>query len=157
MNNYIDKIQMSKKIIFPFLLVGMMSSTTVLAGSAWGERSHHPEERLEHLIDYLDLNEQQERMADLILSDLKAGQKDKKSQKGMHQVMSLDPGDSEYLEKVTEHAERVGADVKGKIIQMAKAKQALYQILDDEQKAKMSKMTERRMKKVEKRLHRKDD
>jgi Spy/CpxP family protein refolding chaperone len=157
MNNFICKIQMSKKIIYPFLLVGMMSSTAVLAGSAWGERGHHPEEKLEHLIDYLDLNEQQESQAELILSDLKAGKKDKKSQKGMHQLMSLNPGDSDYLEKVNAHAELVGAHVKGKIIQMAKAKQALYQILDDEQKEKMSKMTERRMKKIEKRLHRQDD
>jgi len=71
--------------------------------------------------------------------------------------MSLNPDDADYLDKVNEHADQAADHVKSKIIQMAKAKQALYGILDESQKTKMSKMMEKRLGKFDKRMKEKTE
>ena len=54
-----NKSKLSHKIILPVLLAGMVSSTVVMAKPFGAERGHHMEQRLEHMIDYLELREEQ--------------------------------------------------------------------------------------------------
>lgn len=157
MNMIQNERKFGQKLMLPILLIGFMTSATVIAKPFWAERGHHMEERFESQIEHLDLTDDQEKKADLILADLKQYKRDKQAHKGMHQLMSLNPDDTDYLAKVDKHADQAAANVKAKIIQMAKAKQSLYAILDESQKAKMSKMAERRLKKFEKRMLEKDE
>lgn len=157
MNTKQNAKKFGQKLILPLLLVGAMTSATVMAKPFCGDRGHHMEERFERMIEHLDLSKDQEVKAESILADLKEYKRDKQAQKGTHQLMSLNPDDADYLDKVNQHADQTAANVKAKIIQMAQAKQSLYGILDDNQKAKISKMAERRLKKFEKRMQERDE
>tara|TARA_R110002167_G_scaffold218808_6_gene423437 strand:+ start:344 stop:814 length:471 start_codon:yes stop_codon:yes gene_type:complete len=151
-----NTLKFSKKIILPILLVGMVSSVGVMAKPSGGDRGPHLEQKFERLIDRLDLNTEQEEKAEQILERLKEGKPDKQVGKRSHQMMNLNPGDADYLEKATEQANLKAAHIRTNMIEMAIAKQSLYAILDDEQKEKMAKMAERRMKKMEKRESKKE-
>jgi Spy/CpxP family protein refolding chaperone len=153
-----NKIMFSKKLLLPVLLVGMVSSASVIAKPFGGERcSSHMEQRLDHMIDYLDLSEEQEQKAEKIFDALKESKFDKQSRKNRQYMMSLNPGDADYLKKVAEYANQKAEHIKLNIMEMAKAKQSLYEILDDSQKEKMAKMAERRMKKTNKRMLKKGE
>ena len=147
------KIQRTKavNVILPVILSVMMSGT-VMAKPHDGDRCGHKHGKLERMIEHLDLNDEQQEKADAILSGLKQDKGKKHTHKKAHFLMSLNPEESGYLNKVRMHADDVAEKVKAKIIQMAKAKQALYGILDDEQKQKLAKKNERRLKKLEKRM-----
>jgi Spy/CpxP family protein refolding chaperone len=156
MNMKNKKLKFSKKIILPILLAGMVSSVGVMAKPHGCDRGHHLEQKFERLIDHLDLSKEQEKKAELIFEQLRESKSDKQTGQNRHHMMNLNPGDADYLEKVTEHANLKAEHVRSSIIQMAAAKQSLYEILDDSQKEKMSKMAERRMKKMEKRMQKKE-
>src|SRR5690606_12240918 len=94
----------SQKIILPALFMGMLSSSVIMAKPSCGGHDSHKEHRFENLIERLDLNEGQEKQAELILEELKVSKADNKSPKNMRHIMSLNPGDAGYLDKVTEHA-----------------------------------------------------
>ena len=145
------KIQRQKalKIILPVML-SIMVSGTVMAKPHDRDGDMHG--KLERLIENLDLSDDQQDKADSILGQLKQYKGQKRAHKKAHYMMTLNPEEAGYLDKVNAHAEEVAANVKVKIIEMAKAKQALYQILDDEQKQKLAKKHERRLKKLEKRM-----
>lgn len=152
MNSKRQDRKVAKKIILPIMLVSIMTSAAVMAKPFWAERGSHMEHKFEHMIEKLDLNDDQERQAELILEDLKQQKGEKGSHKEMRSLIMLNPEDSDYLSKVDEHANQAAEKVKSKIVQMAKAKQALYGILDEAQKTKMSKMMERRLKKFDKKM-----
>lgn len=153
MNSY--KTKFSKKIILPILLVGMVSSVGVMAKPNGCNRGPHLEQRLGDLISHLELSKEQEKKAELILEKLKEGKSDKQAAKNKHHMMNLNPGEADYLEKVIEQANLKADHVRSNIIQMATAKQSLYEILDDGQKEKMSEMAKHRLKKMEKRMSKK--
>ena len=152
MNSNRNERRLTQKIILPIILVSIMTSVSVMAKPFWAERGSHMEEKFEHIIEHLDLNDEQERKAVLIMADLKQHKEEKQSNKEKRHLISLNPEDSDYFEKVNEHANFAAERVKSKIIQMAKAKQALYGILDEDQKVKMTKMMERRIGKFDKRM-----
>lgn len=145
-----NTLKFSYKIILPVLLAGMVGSVGVMAKPS-GEHGQHMEKKFERLIERLDLTDEQEEKAGLILEQLKETKIDKQASKHSRHGMHLNPGDADYLEKVAERANLKAAHIKSNMIQMATAKQSLYAILDNDQKEKMSKMAERGKKKTQKR------
>ena len=145
------KIQRQKalNIILP-VMFSIIVSGTVMAKSH--DRDGYMHGKLDRLIEYLDLSDEQQEKADSILDELKRHKGQKHAHKKAHYMMTLNPEETGYLDKVNAHADEVAANMKVRIIEMAKAKQALYQILDDEQKQKLAKKNERRLKKIEKRM-----
>ena len=138
------------KIMLPIIL-GTMLTSVVVAKPAWGGREVNIVDKFEHILEYVDLTDDQQEKADLILNELKQNTVNSKSHKGTRLLMMLNPEDPDYLIKVNNHADELSVNMKAKIMQMATAKQALYEILDEEQKIKLSKKLERRMNKLEKR------
>lgn len=133
------------------IILGAMLTSAVMAKPACGGKEGHMVERFEHILEHVDLTDEQQAKVDLILKDLKQNIVNGKSHKKSHLLMMLNPEDPDYLNKVNNHADQLASHKKAKIMQIATAKQALYEILDEDQKMKILKKLERRMNKIEKR------
>lgn len=142
----------ANKIFLPIVLVMTLSAGAVDAKPFGSERGAHIIDRFEHLLDDLDLNEEQEHQAGEILKTLKENGLKREHLQSMRLLMTLSPDDADYDFKVSQQADIAAEQVKNKIIQMAHAKQAIYQILDSEQQRKMSEIIDKRLRKMEKRL-----
>lgn len=145
-------------IIPTVIAAGLFTASMANADSGWfGKGKHygseHHYERMEHLSDMLDMSDDQETQLKAILKNAKEqGKANKVSRRGMRQaMMSISPDDPQFMTKVEEQADIAAANMKAKMLHFAQVRQDVYAILTEEQKQKMQRMIEKRMKKMERR------
>lgn len=143
----------SKPLIILSLVLSIIAASSVMAKPFWGDRGAHMMKRFEHMLEHLDLNEEQSKKAKLILENLKDDLPSKGEANIVQVLMKANPEEAGYEELVEENANLLAERVKLKVVRLAKTKQALYEILDSEQKQELSKLIEKRMHKMRKRMH----
>lgn len=123
------------------------------------DRGEHHYEKMEHLSDMLDMTDEQEIQLKEILKSAKEDRKSNKtSRREMRkEMMLLSPDDPEFMVKVEAQADIAASQVKAKMLTFAKIRKDVYAILTDEQKQKMQRIMEKRMKKMEGRRGKGDD
>ena len=146
-----------KVLVLPIVIAaGLFSVGAAQADSGWFGKGKHDRgerqyERMEHLSDMLDMTEEQEGQLKAILKSAKEDRKSTKvSRKQMRkEMMLMSPDDPEFMTKVEQQADVAAAQMKSKMISFAKTRQEIHAILTDEQKQKMKRMMEKRMKRMD--------
>ena len=150
-------------IIPATIAAGLLTMGVANAESGWSGKGKHDRgaeqyERMERLADKLDMSDEQEKQLKHILDTAKlradqAGLGDKKTKRHdmRKMMMNISPDDPAYMTKVEAQADIMAAQMKVRIVEMAKVRQEVYAILTDEQKQEMKEMKSKRMKRMEKR------
>lgn len=145
-------------LIPTIIATGLFTVGAANADAGWfgkdrHDRAEHHYERMEHLADMLDMTAEQEAQLKQILENAKqSGGDDRATQREMRKgMMSVSPDDPEFMSKVEQQADAMATRMKARMVEFAKVRQQVYGILTDEQKQKMQKMMEKRMKKMEER------
>lgn len=152
---------MSHKKLAAVVLAGALLTSTMSANAGWfGHSKHHGGEhggeqmfqRFEKLGDMLDLSDEQ---MDKVHTILNKAKEDIKSHKGdrMKQrraMMALNPDEADYLQKADKLAETQAAAMKQKMHKMALIYQQIHAVLSEEQKQKLERLKERKLKRMEK-------
>jgi len=149
-------------IIPAVIAAGLFTVGTASAEAGWFGKGHHERggnhyEKMEHLVDKLDMTDEQEEQLKQILDSAKergkqAGLGNKVKRQEMRKMMfNLSPEDPEYITKVEAQADDMASHMKVRMVEFAKVRQEVYAILTDEQKQEMKEMKEKRMKKMTKR------
>ena len=144
-------------LVLPTVIAaGLFSIGAANADAGWFGKDRHDRgenhyERMEHLSDMLDMTDEQEVQLKEIL---KSAKEDKKantiSRREMRkEMMLLSPDDPEFMVKVEAQAELAASQMKAKMMSFAKIRKDVYAILTEEQKQKMQRLMEKRMKKME--------
>ncbi|UZE96666.1 Spy/CpxP family protein refolding chaperone [Alkalimarinus alittae] len=151
-------------VVPTIIAAGLFTIGTANAESGWFGKDKHEcsekyEKKMERLSDKLDMTDEQETQLKAILTRAKEdGKTNKMARRGMRQEMlSITPDDPEYHAKAEKHADAAAAQLKTKILKSAEVRKEIYAILTDEQKQKMQRMMEKRMKKGEGRRDKGED
>ena len=131
---------MKKKLIASVVMTGLIISSVALARPF----AHEPEERFEHLVQKLELTEAQQKQADPIITKLKQDISEDENEPPFHALRALNPGDADYLEKISSMIDQFSEQKRKNMMAIATAKQALYKLLNDEQKEEFMKMGQMR-------------
>lgn len=142
-------------VIPSMIAAGLFTIGTANAEAGWFGKDKHDRgedhyERMEHMSDMLDMTDEQEAKLKEILKSAKEDKKaNKTSRREMRkQMMLLNPDDPDFMTKVEKHADTAATHMKEKILRSAKVRQDINAILTDEQKQKMQRLMEKRMKKM---------
>ncbi len=139
---------MNRKNLMLMAILGTLFSAFALAGPHFGKHGmHHP---LEKMIDSIDLNSQQEGQVEQILDELKQENMHKRKRTLFKELVKLDPESSQYQEQVEMKAAEAGKQLERHIVALAKARQDIYELLDEEQKSQLSRTIQKRLKRMEK-------
>lgn len=144
-------------LVLPTVIAaGLFSIGAANADAGWFGKDRHDRgenhyEKMEYLSDMLDMTDEQEVQLKEILKSAKEDKKANKiSRREMRkEMMLLSPDDPEFMVKVEAQAELAASQMKAKMLSFAKIRKDVYAILTEEQKQKMQRLMEKRMKKME--------
>jgi len=139
-----------RRIIPAVLITIALATSSAYAGGLFGG-GHHREggmmKVIERMIDHVDLSDDQEEEAKVILDNAREYTKNMSEirHRFFKQIIENNPDDTTYLSIAEEQAEAIAAEVKNKILHMAKIRQEVYKILTTEQKEKLADHIEKKM------------
>lgn len=112
------------------------------------------EKRLQHLTQELDLTkEQQIQLSDSMESSKKAMQETRQTRNEIRkELMKLDPSSPDYQTKLDSLVLKAQEQAKQMVVQKAEQKQAIFSVLNEEQKQEFSELQEKWQSKMEKRF-----
>lgn len=140
-----------KKLLGMSLAVVIASSAAVAHAGPHFFRDHGKEHPFERMLDRLDLSEEQESQVEAILSPIKEKRMHKEKARKMRDMLALDPESADYMELVNNHATEASEKMKAHIVTLGAARKEIHSILNEEQKAELKKMVQKKMKKLEER------
>lgn len=143
---------MKKSMIGISLLIVMLGSGLAIAKPFWAQKDH-VSAKFERMLAHLDLDEVQQEQVGLILQAHRDSSAHEDSKDLMKALMKADPDSANFDDFVNDRATQMAAQVKQKIIQQVKLKQAIYQVLDSAQKQELSELIDRKIRKFEKRAN----
>lgn len=143
---------MKKSMIVVSLLIVMLGSGLAVAKPFWAQKGH-VSAKLERMLEHLDLDDEQQGQVESILQTHRDASSHEDSKAFMKTLMKANPDSANFDELVNTQATQMAAQVKQKIIQHAKLKQAIYQVLNSEQKEELSELIDRKIRKFEKRAN----
>ncbi|MGB0205530.1 MAG: Spy/CpxP family protein refolding chaperone [Neptuniibacter sp.] len=112
------------------------------------------EKRLQHLTQELDLTkEQQSQLSDSMESSKKAMQETRQTRNEIRkELMKLDPNSPDYQTKLDSLVLKAQEQAKQMVVQKAEQKQAIFSVLNEEQKQEFTELQEKWQSKMEKRF-----
>lgn len=112
------------------------------------------EKRLQHLTQELDLTkEQQIQLSDSMESSKKAMQETRQTRNEIRkELMKLDPSSPDYQTKLDSLVLKAQEQAKQMVVQKAEQKQAIFSVLNEEQKQEFTELQEKWQSKMEKRF-----
>lgn len=112
------------------------------------------EKRLQHLTQELDLTkEQQSQLSDSMESSKKAMQETRQTRNEIRkELMKLDPSSPDYQTKLDSLVLKAQEQAKQMVVQKAEQKQAIFSVLNEEQKQEFTELQEKWQSKMEKRF-----
>ena len=112
------------------------------------------EKRLQHLTQELNLTkEQQSQLSDSMESSKKAMQETRQTRNEIRkELMKLDPGSPDYQTKLDSLVLKAQEQAKQMVVQKAEQKQAIFSVLNEEQKQEFTELQEKWQSKMEKRF-----
>lgn len=119
-------------------LLVALTCTLVQAGPF--HHRHGMQHAIEHLLDHLDLNASQEQAIEEALEVYSLDNHEGKGRKLMHDLVQLDPEQAGYLDTVSQMTDEASAKLKEQVLAMAKTRQAIYAVLDAEQKETLNQL-----------------
>lgn len=131
---------MKTNLILSMVITGLIISSVASARPF----AISPEERFEHLLQKLELSKDQQKQAESILTKLKQEVLEDENEPPFHALRALNPGEADYLEQTSQVIDQFAEQKRRDMMAIAIAKQSLYKLLDDQQKEKFMKMSERR-------------
>jgi len=150
----------NKKIVLTGVVLTLLISGSAIA---FGGKNQHrnPVNFLERVID---LSDNQVEQIESIHAQQKAqfesqfprteGEKHHGKKRMIKAMMQLDPESADYQSKLEQLANEAAAQAKAKILLRGQAKQEIYAVLSDQQKAELRAKQEKIRKKMEKRAQR---
>jgi Spy/CpxP family protein refolding chaperone len=135
----------NKTNLIGLTLAAVLASTSAmtLAGPHCKDKDRqHPMERV---LKKLDLSETQQAEVDAILAKAREDRSAKKDRSKMHVMMQLDPEASDYLAQVEAHANAASERMKANMLKMAKTRQQIHAVLNEEQKAELKERMQKKM------------
>jgi len=158
-----SRFKLGKMIAMTVLTTSFVASSAYAGGffDHWRHRGGDMMMPIERMIDHVDLTESQAQQTKDILD--KAHQQTKSLQDIRHrfakQMLINNPDAANYMSTAEQQAEAIAAEVKDKILLMAKVRQEIYQILTPEQKDELETHIEKMMKRMSKKMehHRYND
>ncbi|PJF39655.1 MAG: hypothetical protein CUN55_13850 [Phototrophicales bacterium] len=111
----------------------------------------HP---LEKMIDHLDLDDAQEKQAQEIIERVKHKTNRQKHFELVKSFILLDPDSSDYDLLSEDRANKAADELKRSILAVSKARKEIYDLLNDEQKEKLKKVVDKKLKRMEKHMAR---
>ncbi len=141
------------------LIAGITAATITFAGLgftvAHAKGGHDfMEKRLQHLTQELNLTEeQQNQLADSMESSKKAMQDTRQTRNEIRkELMKLDPGSPDYQTKLDSLVLKAQEQAKQMVVQKAEQKQAIFSVLNEQQKQEFSELKGKWQSKMEKRF-----
>ncbi len=146
-------------LVLPSVIAaGLFTMGAANADAGWfgkdkRDRGENHYERMEKMSDMLDMSDEQEAQLKVILKSAKEGKKESKGSRRetRKEMMLLSPDDPEFMAKVEKQADMAASHMKAKMLTFAQVRKDVYAILTEEQKQKMQRLMEKRMKKMEER------
>lgn len=141
------------------LIAGITAATITFAGLgftvAHAKGGHDfMEKRLQHLTQELDLTEeQQDKLSDSMASSKKAMQETRQTRNEIRkELMKLDPNSPDYQTKLDSLILKAQEQAKQMVVQKAEQKQAIFSVLNEQQKQEFRELQEKWQSKMEKRF-----
>jgi Spy/CpxP family protein refolding chaperone len=146
-----NRMLTKKKLLGMSLAVAIAGSAAVANAGPHFFKDHGMKHPIEKMIKRLDLSEEQEVQVEEILATVRDKSARKERFKKMSTMLALDPESADYMEQVEAQATQASEKVKARIIEMATARKDIHAILNEEQKADLQRMVQKKMKKMEER------
>ncbi len=141
----------TKKKLLSVSLAMVIAGSAAVATAGPHFKDHGMKHKMERMLKRLDLSEEQESQIDEILAPMKEAKRERRAFPKMRAMMALDPEAEDYLQQAETHATTAGEQVKARILQMAIVRQNIHEVLNDEQKAELKAMVEKKLSHMEER------
>jgi Spy/CpxP family protein refolding chaperone len=125
------------------------SSAVTLAGQHCKDKDKDGQHPMERVLKKLDLSETQQAQVDAILAKAREDRSAKKDRSKRHVMMHLDPEASDYLEQAEAHANAASERMKAHMLKMAKTRQQIHAVLNEEQKAELKERMQKKMQRMQ--------
>jgi len=140
------------------LISALVLSLVAVTGYAF-ERGKHgygghgdPGSMMMKLVDKLDLSEEQESEIKAIFENRKTEKEQKQRRKVIQELMALDPMSSDYEQKVSAIADEQAEKVREMIVEKAKVRTEIYEVLTPEQREELEEIMAKKMEKIQKKM-----
>lgn len=141
----------TKKKLLSVSLAMVIAGSAAVATAGPHFKDHAMKHKIERMLKRLDLSEEQESQIDEILAPMKEARKERRGFPQMKAMMALDPEAEDYLQQAETNATAASEQVKARILQMATVRKEIHEVLNDEQKAELKAMVEKKLSRMEER------
>lgn len=120
-------------------------------GKGWQQSDGQHAKRIDRMAERLGLSDAQKKEVEAVFTSSRDKMReDRKRMRDLRQQMhALDPSDHNYMKDVSKLARRTSALMEAQIIERARTRQAVHQILTPEQRAKAKKLREERRERMQ--------
>lgn len=132
------------------IIVASLSWSIAFAGP-FSER-HGMGNPMEHILDHVDLSEAQETQVQSIFEKYRPERPKEHRMNMMKRMIELSPEDAQYLQKSEALAEDAADKMKQHMLNMAKARQEIYELLDTEQRQELEALMAKKQRRMEKKM-----